>query len=83
MSFRYQDFISRNPAICGGEAVITGTRITIRTVLACLADGMAPEEIMAEYPTLTREALRAVIAFAAASAEEDMPAPHTLPAACK
>jgi uncharacterized protein (DUF433 family) len=81
MAIHYQDFIQKNPEVCDGEAVITGTRITLRTVLACLADGMAPEEIMAEYPTLTHEALRAVIAFAAASAEEDLPAPHTLMAA--
>lgn len=71
----YQDSIIRDPEICGGEPVIKGTRVTLRTVLASLAEGDAPEDITREFPTLTREDVRAVIAFAAASAEEDLPLP--------
>ncbi len=67
--------IIRDPAICGGEPVFRGTRVTLRTVLASLAEGDAPEEILAEFPTLTNEDVRAAIAFAAASAEEDLPVP--------
>jgi uncharacterized protein (DUF433 family) len=64
-----------DPAICGGELTIKGTRVTVRTVLASLAEGAAEEEILADFPTLTRDAIRAVIAFAAASAEDDLPVP--------
>lgn len=71
----YQSYIVRDPGICGGEAVIRDTRVTIRTVLASLAEGMTPEEILTDFPTLTVDAVRAVIAFAAASAEEDLPIP--------
>ena len=67
---------SRDPAICGGETVVTGTRVTLRTVLASLAEGATTEEIVADFPTLTPEDVRAVIAFAAASAEEDLPIPE-------
>lgn len=71
----YRIYIVRDPGICGGEPVIRGTRVTLRTVLASLAEGMTPQEILADFPTLTVDAVRAVIAFAAASAGEDLPIP--------
>lgn len=70
-----EERIVRNPAIMGGEPVIRGTRVLLRTVLATLAEGATPEQILADFPTLTAEDVRAVIAFAAASAEEDLPVP--------
>ena len=65
--------IVRDAKICGGEPVIRGTRVTLRTVLASLAEGASIEDILKDFPTLREEDVRAVIAFAAASAEEDMP----------
>ncbi|WHZ26067.1 MAG: hypothetical protein OJF51_000862 [Nitrospira sp.] len=47
--------------------------MTVRTVLASLAEGAKVEEILGDFPTLKEEDVRAVIAFAAASAEEDLP----------
>jgi len=73
----YRQFIERSPHVCGGEAVIRGTRVTLRTVLASLAEGATIDEIVGDFPTITEDAVRAVIAFAAASAEEDMPSPAT------
>jgi uncharacterized protein (DUF433 family) len=73
MTMNFKPYITRDPAVCGGEAVVTGTRVTVRTVLASLAEGVSDEEILADFPTLTRDGLRAVIAFAAVSAEEDLP----------
>ena len=55
--------------------MIKGTRVTIRTLLASLAEGASAEEIVKDFPTVSADALRAVVAFAAASAEEDMPVP--------
>lgn len=69
----YRAYFARDPQICGGETVIKGTRVPVKTVLASLAEGARVEEIIASFPTLTDKAVRAVIAFAAASAEEDMP----------
>lgn len=67
--------IGRNKSICGGEPVIAGTPVTVRTILASLAEGMTPEQIVTDFPTLTEAAVRAVIAYAAVSAEEDLPLP--------
>ena len=71
----YAERIVRDPQICGGEAILKGTRVTLRTVLASLADGDSVEDILNDFPSLTHEDIRAVIAFAAASAEEDLPLP--------
>jgi uncharacterized protein (DUF433 family) len=75
MNFDYHAFFERREDICGGETVVKGTRVTVRTLLASLAEGASVEEILQDFPTVTREAMRAVIAFAAASAEEDFPMP--------
>jgi uncharacterized protein (DUF433 family) len=71
----YRQYLVRDPGVCGGETVFMGTRVTLRTVLASLAEGASVEEILADFPTLTAEQVRAAIAFAAASAEEDLPLP--------
>lgn len=69
----YRQHIVRDPKICGGEPVIKGTRVTVRTVLASLAEGAPVEEILKEFPTLKKENIQAVIAFAAESAVDDLP----------
>jgi uncharacterized protein (DUF433 family) len=71
----YSKRITRDPKICGGDPVFSGTRVTLRTVLASLADGDRVEEILADFPSAKAEDVQAAIAFAAASAEEDLPLP--------
>ena len=71
----YQQHITRDAHICGGEPVVKGTRVTLRTILSSLAEGATIDEILADFPALTEEQVRAVIAFAAASAEDDLPVP--------
>ena len=68
----YRDRISQEPGVCGGEPVIKGTRVTLRTLLASLSEGDTIEEILADHPTLAAEDVRAVIAFAADSAREEL-----------
>jgi len=72
----YESHFSRHPGVCGGETVIRGTRVTLRTVLASLAEGARIEDILTDFPTLSEEDILAAIAFAAASAEEDLPIPE-------
>ncbi len=69
----YTSYLVRDPRICGGEPVIKGTRVTLKTVLASLAEGATMADILADFPTLTEDGVRAAIAFAAASATEDLP----------
>jgi uncharacterized protein (DUF433 family) len=76
-AMNYQERIVRDPQIVGGEPVLKGTRVTLKTVLASLAEGATTAEILADFPTLAEEDVRAVIAFAAASAQEDLPLVET------
>jgi uncharacterized protein (DUF433 family) len=69
----FEAYFTRDPNICGGELIVKGTRITLKTILGSLAEGSRIPDILKDYPTLTEDALHAVIAFAAASAEEDLP----------
>jgi uncharacterized protein (DUF433 family) len=75
----YQDHIVSDPGICGGQPVVRGTRVLVRTILGYLAHGEPVDAILRDFPTLTDADLRAVIAFAAASASEDLPAPSPVP----
>ena len=72
-AMNYQERIVRDPQIVGGEPILKGTRVTLKTVLASLAEGATTAEILADFPTLSEEDVRAAIAFAAASAQEDLP----------
>jgi uncharacterized protein (DUF433 family) len=74
-AMHYSDYIVRDPKISNGQPVIKGTRVTLRTVLASLAGGDSIDHILKSFPSLTPEAVTAVISYAAASAEEDLPVP--------
>jgi uncharacterized protein (DUF433 family) len=67
--------IIRDTRICGGEPVVKGTRVTLRTALASLAAGDSEAQILKDFPSLKAEDIKAAIVFAAASAEEDLPIP--------
>ena len=62
----WQDRISVNPAVRSGKPCIKGTRITVYDVLEYLAGGMSEDQILSDFPDLTREDIRASLAFAAA-----------------
>lgn len=79
----HHERIVRDPAICAGQPVIKGTRVLVRVVLGYLAHGETTDTILRDCPSLTEEDVRAVIAFAAAAAGEDLPAPMPLPEAIK
>ena len=57
--------IKSDPKIMFGKPVIVGTRITVEHILRCLAAGETPDEIIADYPQLTLDDIRAAQAFAA------------------
>lgn len=64
--------ISVDPQVAHGQACIRGTRIPVSVVLDCIAAGMADEAILAEYPTLTVDAIRAAAAYGALLAREEI-----------
>lgn len=62
----YLDRITFNPNQCGGRPCIRGMRIRVSDVLDLLAAGVAEKEILADYPDLVAEDLRACLQYAAA-----------------
>jgi uncharacterized protein (DUF433 family) len=63
---KLEDRIAITPGVRSGKPCIKGTRITVYDVLEYLAGGMTEEQILADFPDLTREDIRACLAFAAA-----------------
>ncbi len=55
--------ISINPHVCFGKPCIRGTRIWVSLILDFLANGTTMEELLEEYPQLTMEDIRAIIAY--------------------
>jgi uncharacterized protein (DUF433 family) len=55
---------SIKPDVCNGRPVIRGTRITVQTVLEFLAAGDSVEDVLEEYPKLTRADVRACLSYA-------------------
>ena len=61
----YRDIITIEPGKRSGKPCIRGLRITVHDVLDLLAAGMSEKDILADYPDLTQEDIRACLAFAA------------------
>jgi len=63
--------INSNPDIFGGKPIIRGMRISVELVLSLLAQGVSIEDILADYPSLTREDIQACLAYARAVIAND------------
>jgi len=61
----WRDQIVVDPAIHHGEPCIRGTRVPVSVIVASIADGDPLPEILAAYPSLTEEDVRAALRFAA------------------
>jgi len=71
------DRITVNPDQMGGVPCVRGLRVPVATVLRMLAGGMSEREILADYPDLQSEDIRACLRFAAISAmERELPIPR-------
>jgi uncharacterized protein (DUF433 family) len=66
----WRDRVTTSPEVCHGAACVRGTRIPVSVVLDNLADGLSAEEILASYPSLTGEDVRAAVAYGAELARE-------------
>lgn len=67
-----QQCIVSDPRVMMGKPVVTGTRITVELILEKLAAGETVEQILDEHPRLTRQAIRAALAFASEALRADV-----------
>lgn len=66
----WRERISIDPNVCHGKPCIKGTRIMVWIVVDYLANGDSVEEVLAAYPSLTREDVQAALAYAAEMTRE-------------
>ena len=64
--------IISNPEICGGEPCIANTRIPVSVILSHLASGETQEEVLKQFPRLTKDDILAALEYAAYLATEKM-----------
>ncbi len=64
------DRISINPRVCHGQPCVKGTRIMVWLIVQYLAHGDSVEDVLAAYPSLTREDVQACLAYAAEMTRE-------------
>jgi uncharacterized protein (DUF433 family) len=68
----WRNYIHSDPKIMMGKPVIAGTRVTVELILEKLSNGESFEQILESHPNLTRESIRAAIAFAADNLRADV-----------
>lgn len=73
----YIERIEIDPDVMLGKPVIRGTRIPVELLLRKLADGASEDDLLSAYPRLTRDDIRAAIAYAADSLAHEMVFPAT------
>lgn len=61
------DRVTLDPSICGGRPCLRGTRVRVQDILDMLAGGATPEQILADFPYLEADDIRASLAYAAAA----------------
>jgi uncharacterized protein (DUF433 family) len=66
------DCISINSAICHGQACVKGTRMPVHQIVRMLANGDTVDDLLREYPFLSREDIMASLDYAAGLAEEQI-----------
>jgi uncharacterized protein (DUF433 family) len=67
----WQEFLSSDPQVYGGELCATGTRIPVTVILDSLAEGAAKDELLASYPSLRVDHIKAALAYACSSTKLD------------
>jgi uncharacterized protein (DUF433 family) len=68
--FNWRDRVMSDPSICHGQACIRGTRIPVSVILDNLAAGLTLAEVVASYPSLNAEDVKAAVQYAAELARE-------------
>ncbi len=66
----WQEYIAVDPNVCHGQACVAGTRVMVSVVLDNLAAGLTAEEIAESYPSVSADAVRAALRYAAELAKE-------------
>jgi uncharacterized protein (DUF433 family) len=67
----WREHIVTNPDVLSGKPTVKGTRISVELIFGWLAQGWTHEQLLENYPQLTRDNILAALAFAAAMLREE------------
>ncbi len=81
MALDWSDHVTSDPHVLGGKPVVRGTRLAVDFILGLFAAGWTQDQVLANYPSLTTDSLRAVFAYAAEVLHEEVILPVRSPAA--
>lgn len=68
----WQTWITTNPSVLAGKPVVKNTRLSVSFLLGLLAEGWTEAQILDNYPQLSREGLRAALAYAQQTVDEEV-----------
>ncbi|GAB4046334.1 DUF433 domain-containing protein [Spirosoma litoris] len=68
----WQDYIHSDESVLLGKPVIKGTRLSVEFLLERLADGWNEQDLLDNYPRLTKQALQAVFAYVSATMKDNL-----------
>ncbi len=75
----WEDRIELKPAVLDGKPVVKGTRLAVEFIVELLADGWTDDEIVENYPDLTREDIRACLHYASTRLQGEKVYPLNVP----
>jgi len=67
----WRSYIHADPKVLAGKPVVKGTRLAVDFILGLFASGWSDQQVLANYPTLTPESLRAVFVFAVETVRDE------------
>lgn len=68
----WQDYIVSDQDVLLGKPTLKGTRLSVEFLLERLADGWTEQDLLDNYPRLTKESLRAVFAYIHANMKDNL-----------
>ncbi|RYF68340.1 MAG: DUF433 domain-containing protein [Cytophagaceae bacterium] len=72
LDMKLTDRIVLNPNVLAGKPVIEGTRLSVQFIIGLLANGMTNQEILAEYPYISQDDIRACLLYASKSLDDSL-----------
>jgi len=81
MEASWADHVTSDQQVLAGKPVVRGTRLAVEFILGLFAEGWTQDQVLANYPALTADSLKAVFAYAADVLHEEVILPVRSPAA--
>ena len=69
---KWHDYIASDPAVLAGKPIVKGTRLAVDFLLGLFAEGWTEQQVLDNYPNLSKESLQAVFSFSAECMKDEV-----------